>query len=152
MTDIPASTVQRAQRGDEAASREIVEALHRPILATIYRFLGPRWHRDVEDLAQEVFLKVFRALDRFDPERYLDPRHDDTDNPWNWIPFGAGRHRCVGAAFAMMQLKTIFSVLLEEWTFEMAQPPETYRNDHSKMVVQLEQPCVVRYRRRAGGA
>jgi len=69
VTDIPASTVQRAQRGDEAASREIVEALHRPILATIYRFLGPRWHRDVEDLAQEVFLKVFRALDRFDPER-----------------------------------------------------------------------------------
>ena len=26
-----------------------------------------------------------------------------------WIPFGAGRHRCVGAAFAMMQLKAIFS-------------------------------------------
>ena len=69
MTDIPTSTVQRAQRGDEAASREIVEALHRPILATIFRFLGPRWRRDVEDLAQEVFLKVFRALDRFDPER-----------------------------------------------------------------------------------
>ena len=88
----------------------------------------------------------------FDPGRYIDPRHDDLDNPWNWIPFGAGRHRCVGAAFAMMQLKTIFSVLLEEWTFEMAQPPETYRNDHSKMVVQLEQPCVVRYRRRNGGA
>lgn len=61
--------VQAAQRGDEAASRQIVEALHRPILATIFRFLGPRWRRDVEDLAQEVFLKVFRALDRFDPER-----------------------------------------------------------------------------------
>jgi sterol 14-demethylase len=54
----------------------------------------------------------------------------------------------VGANFAMMQLKAIFSVLLQDWTFEMAQPPETYRNDHSKMVVQLEQPCRVRYRRR----
>jgi sterol 14-demethylase len=31
----------------------------------------------------------------------------------------------------------------------MAQPSESYRNDHSKMVVQLEQPCRVRYRRRA---
>ena len=48
----------------------------------------------------------------------------------------------------MMQLKAIFSVLLLDWEFELAQPPDTYRNDHSKMVVQLQQPCAVRYRRR----
>ncbi len=48
----------------------------------------------------------------------------------------------------MMQLKAIFSVLLREWEFELAQPHESYRNDHSKMVVQLAQPCRVRYRRR----
>ncbi len=92
---------------------------------------------------------AFDDPDRFDPTRYVDPRHDDTDNPWNWIPFGAGRHRCVGAAFALMQLKTIFCVLLRDWELEAAQPPETYRNDHSKMVVQLAQPCRVRYKRRA---
>jgi sterol 14alpha-demethylase len=90
----------------------------------------------------------FPDPERFDPTRYLEPREEDLANPWNWIPFGAGRHRCVGANFAMMQLKAIFSVLLQDWSFEMAQPPETYRNDHSKMVVQLEQPCAVRYRRR----
>ena len=95
--------------------------------------------------------EAFDDEDSFDPGRYIDPRHDDLDNPWNWIPFGAGRHRCVGAAFAMMQLKAIFSILLQDWTFEMAQPPDTYRNDHSKMVVQLQQPCVVRYRRRETG-
>ena len=90
----------------------------------------------------------FADADAFVPARYLEPRHDDLDNPWTWIPFGAGRHRCVGAAFAMMRLKAIFCVLLREWEFELAQPPESYRNDHSKMVVQLEQPCVVGYRRR----
>ena len=37
----------------------------------------------------------------------------------------------------MMQLKAIFSVLLLDWEFELAQPSDTYRNDHSKMVVQL---------------
>ena len=72
------------------------------------------------------------------------PREDDIANPWSWIPFGAGRHRCVGAAFAMMQLKAIFSVLLREYTFELTQPHDTYRNDHSKMVVQLAQPCAAR--------
>ena len=91
---------------------------------------------------------AFDEPDRFDPSRYIEPRHDDLDNPWNWIPFGAGRHRCVGAAFAMMQLKTIFCVLLRDWELTAAQPAESYRNDHSKMVVQLAQPCRVRYRRR----
>jgi sterol 14alpha-demethylase len=91
----------------------------------------------------------FPEPDSFQPARYLEPREEDRANPWTWIPFGAGRHRCVGAAFAMMQLKAIFSVLLLDWEFELAQPSDTYRNDHSKMVVQLQQPCVVRYRRRA---
>ncbi|MGW4242876.1 cytochrome P450 [Nocardia sp. NPDC004722] len=90
----------------------------------------------------------FPDPDAFDPGRYLDPRQEDLTNRWTWIPFGAGRHRCVGAAFALMQLKAIFSILLRDWEFELAQPSETYRNDHSKMVVQLQQPCRVRYRRR----
>ncbi|MEU1999514.1 cytochrome P450 [Nocardia gamkensis] len=90
----------------------------------------------------------FPDPDAFDPGRYIDPGQADLVNRWTWIPFGAGRHRCVGAAFALMQLKAIFSLLLRDWEFEMTQPSETYRNDHSKMVVQLAQPCTVRYRRR----
>jgi sterol 14-demethylase len=90
----------------------------------------------------------FPDPDAFVPSRYLEGREEDRANPWTWIPFGAGRHRCVGANFAMMQLKAIFSVLLQGWEFEAAQPLDSYRNDHSKMVVQLEQPCRVRYRRR----
>jgi sterol 14-demethylase len=87
----------------------------------------------------------------FDPERYKPGREEDK-KVFAWIPFGAGRHRCVGAAFALIQLKAIFSVLLRRYEFEMLQPSESYRNDHSKMVVQLQQPCRVRYRRRAGQA
>lgn len=92
----------------------------------------------------------FPEPERFDPGRYLDPRQEDLLNRWTWIPFGAGKHRCVGSAFAMMQLKAIFSVLLRDYEFEMAQPSGTYRDDCSKMVIQLEQPCRVRYRRRSG--
>ncbi|HLF99138.1 MAG TPA: cytochrome P450 [Acidimicrobiia bacterium] len=95
----------------------------------------------------------FADAEAFAPARYLEPREEDVANPWNWIPFGAGRHRCVGAAFAMMQLKAIFSVLLRDYSFALSQPSASYRNDHSKMVVQLAQPCLARYRRRsAGGA
>jgi len=91
----------------------------------------------------------FPNPDSFDPDRYEKPRQEDLINRWTWIPFGAGRHRCVGAAFATMQIKAIFSVLLREYEFEMAQPGDSYRNDHSKMVVQLERPAKVRYRKRA---
>lgn len=89
---------------------------------------------------------------RFDPSRYEEGRRED-QQLFAWIPFGAGRHRCVGAAFAMMQLKAIFSILLRRYEFALVQPPDAYRNDHSKMVVQLRQPASVRYRiRRDGGA
>jgi sterol 14-demethylase len=93
--------------------------------------------------------EAFPDADRFDPARYLDPREEDATNPWSWIPFGAGRHRCVGAAFAMMQLKAIFAVLLRRYEFDLTQPSDTYRNDHSKMVVQLAQPCGARMRPRS---
>ena len=90
----------------------------------------------------------FPRPDEFEPDRYNEPREEDVLHRWTWIPFGAGRHRCVGAAFAAMQIKAIFSVLLREYTFEMSQPADSYRNDHSKMVVQLARPARVRYRRR----
>ncbi|WP_244927755.1 cytochrome P450 [Nocardioides sp. W7] len=85
----------------------------------------------------------------FDPGRYIDPRQEDLQNRWTWIPFGAGKHRCVGNAFAMMQMKAIFSVILRDYEFEMTQPSEDYRDDVSKMVIQLQQPCRVKYRRRS---
>jgi sterol 14-demethylase len=90
---------------------------------------------------------LFRDAERFDPERFGPGREEDK-SLFGYIPFGAGRHRCVGAAFAMMQMKAIFSLLLRRYEFELAQPPDTYKSDHSKMVVQLAQPCRVRYRRR----
>ncbi len=92
--------------------------------------------------------EAFGDAEAFRPVRYLEDPGADVANPWNWIPFGAGRHRCVGAQFAMMQLKAIFSVLLKDWEFRAAQPLDSYRNDHSKMVVQLAQPCLVDFRRR----
>jgi sterol 14-demethylase len=133
--------------------------LHPPLILLLRVAMEDLSYRDCR-IAKGKFVAASPAIcnripedfpdpDAFVPERYLEPREEDRANPWTWIPFGAGRHRCVGAAFAMMQLKAIFSVLLQGWEFEAAQPLDSYRNDHSKMVVQLEQPCRVRYRRRA---
>ena len=57
--------------------------------------------------------ECFLEPERYDRSRYEEGREEDKQL-FAWIPFGAGRHRCVGSAFAMMQIKAIFSVLLRE--------------------------------------
>jgi sterol 14-demethylase len=93
--------------------------------------------------------ELFADPERFDPERYAPGREEDAD-PFGWIPFGGGHHRCSGSAFALMQLKAIAVSLLRRWDFDLVGAPESYVHDYTKMVVQPKQPCRVRYRRRAG--
>ncbi|MBK8976880.1 MAG: sigma-70 family RNA polymerase sigma factor [Planctomycetes bacterium] len=69
MNDIEPQVIARAQAGEDDACRIIIERLHRPLLATVHRFLGSRFRAEVEDLTQEVFVKIFRAIERFDGSR-----------------------------------------------------------------------------------
>jgi sterol 14-demethylase len=85
---------------------------------------------------------------RFDPDRFAPPREEDAKHPFAYVPFGGGRHRCLGALFAMMQQKALFSVLLRRFEFELVDPPASYVDDYSAMVVRPRQPFRVRYRRR----
>ena len=61
-------TLRRAARGDARAARAFVERYQRPVFALVGRMLVGARPGEVEDLAQEVFLRAFRALPRFDPE------------------------------------------------------------------------------------
>src|SRR2546425_10620014 len=56
--------VKRAQGGDEAAFREIVQKYQSKVFAIIHGMLRNR--NDVEDIAQQVFTKVYFALGKFD--------------------------------------------------------------------------------------
>jgi sterol 14-demethylase len=94
----------------------------------------------------------FAEPERFDPDRFAPPREEDARHPFAYVPFGGGRHRCLGANFAMMQQKAIFSVLLRRFAFELAAPPASYVDNYSAMVVRPRQPFRVRYRRRAPAA
>jgi RNA polymerase sigma-70 factor, ECF subfamily len=60
-------TIARAQRGDMKAKRALVERYQRAVFALVSRLLCGRADSGlVEDIAQETFLRVFRALPRFD--------------------------------------------------------------------------------------
>jgi len=59
--------VREALAGSQDAHRELVQRYQRPILSLIRRMI--RDSSQAEDLAQEVFLKAFRALGSFDQSR-----------------------------------------------------------------------------------
>jgi len=56
--------VRRCVAGDAAAWEEIVQTYHRRIYNLCYRFAGSA--SDADDLAQEVFIKMYRTLPSYD--------------------------------------------------------------------------------------
>ena len=58
--------VGQVARGDEQALAELLRRWERPLAHFLHRRTGGR---DVEDLYQEVWLRVVRAAERFDGER-----------------------------------------------------------------------------------
>lgn len=63
--DLGADLMTAWQAGDEAAFERLVEAYSGRVFALVTRFLGR--HPQREDLVQEVFLRVVRSRDRYEP-------------------------------------------------------------------------------------
>ena len=61
--------VSRAAGGDPTAFQTLVERHRSMVYRVAYQFAGN--HYDAEDIAQEVFLKVYRSLDRFRQDAQL---------------------------------------------------------------------------------
>lgn len=88
---------------------------------------------------------VFADPNRFDPDRFAAPREEDKRD-FAYIPFGGGHHRCLGSAFALLQIKAILAVLLRRYEFDLGSDP--IRPDFHGLVIGPAEPCRVRYRRR----
>ncbi len=61
----------------------------------------------------------FPAPERFDPSRFIG----DRPNVFAWIPFGGGTRRCVGAAFANMEMDVVLRTVLRHFTIETTTAP-----------------------------
>lgn len=71
VSESDAVLVQRCLNNDEAAVRAFVDRFQGRIFGICFRMLGHR--EDAEDVAQDVFLRAFRHLHRWDSERPLKP-------------------------------------------------------------------------------
>ncbi len=63
--DADAALMLRVKEGDRDAFRELVERHQRSVVQTIYRAVGDAW--EAEDLAQRVFVQVYRSARRYRP-------------------------------------------------------------------------------------
>jgi sterol 14-demethylase len=88
--------------------------------------------------------EIFKDPDRFDPDRYGPGREEDKRR-FAFQAFGGGAHKCLGNAFALLQIKSIFALLLRR--FEFSSYGDPLEGDFHGVVIGPKQPCRVRYRR-----
>ena len=69
MTSADTDLISRAAGGDPSAFQALVERHRSMVYRIAYQFAGN--HHDAEDIAQDVFIKVYRSLDRFRQDAQL---------------------------------------------------------------------------------
>jgi cytochrome P450 len=84
----------------------------------------------------------------FRPERFLG----QAPGTYTWIPFGGGRRRCIGASFAVLEMKIAIRAVLERFEIAAANPtPEGTRRrsitispaDGGRMILHERRPTAV---------
>jgi cytochrome P450 len=135
----------KAKEGDDAYLDAVVkETLRvRPVIPAVLRYLT----RPVElggyvlpagvTVMPAITLmhadpQIFPEPERFRPERFLD---GDEGSTYTWIPFGGGRRRCLGAAFASFEMRVALRTILRDATLRAAEEKdEPVRSHHITLV------------------
>jgi cytochrome P450 family 138 len=109
---------------EELLNATIFEILRtRPVIDTTFRQvkvptlqIGPWTVPEGHTIVASIGLlhadeTVFPDARRFDPDRFLSRRPD----PAEWIPYGGGVRRCIGAAFATVEIRVVLRTLLRDY-------------------------------------
>jgi RNA polymerase sigma-70 factor (ECF subfamily) len=90
--------LELSRQGDEDAFAYLVEQYQTPVFNLCFRMLGDR--QEAEDAAQEVFLKAFKNIRKYDPDRVFI----------NWILTIASNH-CIDR----IRKRRFHFISLEDW-------------------------------------
>jgi cytochrome P450 len=109
--------------GEDYLSATINETMrHRPVLPNV----GPRYVTNGIEIGgwsypAGVSLVCNAYLIHHDPDLYPDPYAFRPERflgvspgTYTWIPFGGGRRRCLGASFALLEMKLVMAALLRD--------------------------------------
>lgn len=122
--------IRRVQEGDVDAFALLVTKYHRNLLAFIFRIV--RDAHLAEDIGQEVLLRIYRDLPRFDPDR---------GTPFSAWLFIAARNQCISE----LRKRGRSEQLSEEQASSLASPDESAewvlirREEHKALAASLEE-------------
>jgi RNA polymerase sigma-70 factor (ECF subfamily) len=122
-----AQWARAASQGDEQAFARLVEVFQVPVYNLCYRMLGEP--AEAEDAAQEAFLKAYRGLHRYDPERRFG----------SWC-LSVAAHECIDRLRRRRQPTVALDAVDKEVAFPDAAPgPESMliRRDQEQRVGEL---------------
>jgi cytochrome P450 len=122
--------IENARRDDKYLRAVVTESLRlRPVIPLAGRRLAAPLTVDGHvlppgtDVTPAIWLAHTRA-DRYpDPFAFRPERHlDGGQGTSTWIPFGGGVRRCIGAAFAEMEMRVAIAEILDRRTVRAASP------------------------------
>ncbi len=131
--DLLAALIEEAQNGggelrqatilEVQRARTVIDLAGRHVYPEVFRlgeWVIPRGDSIVVGIGQiHGNPEVFADPDRFDPQRYIGTK----PSALSWIPFGGGTRRCVGAAFANMEMDVVLRTVLRNLTIETTDAP-----------------------------
>ena len=89
--------------------------------------------------------ELWTEPDKFDPERFAEPRSEHKSHRYAFAPFGGGAHKCIGMLFGQLEVKTVLHRLLRRYRIELARPGYQPRWDYGGMPIPMDgMPIVLR--------
>ncbi|MFE3260920.1 cytochrome P450 [Nocardia sp. NPDC059091] len=145
--DAGGSALREAALLETQRVRPVIDATARKVRTDSLQ-LG-RW-----TLARGQHVLVSIRLMHDNPELFTNPRDFDPDRfvgarpgTFSWIPFGGGARRCIGAAFATMEMNVVLRVLLRDFTLETTDAPDERAHFRGVALVPAKKGRAVVYRR-----
>lgn len=89
--------------------------------------------------------ELYTDPERFDPDRFTEPRAEHKKHRYAWAPFGGGAHKCIGMTYARLEVKTVLHRLLRRYRMELAHPGYRAHWDYGGMPIPMDgMPIVLR--------
>lgn len=93
---------------------------------------------------------VYEAPGELRPERFLEDAGGKAPGTYTWLPFGGGRRRCLGASFAMLEMKVVLRAVAQRFAIEPVGKGETAQR--RSITISPSRGCEVRLRERSNPA
>jgi len=102
-----------------------------PVIEIVFRVLRKPWTFGAYELPPGVTVAPAINLVHQRPDLYPDPQAFKPERflgakpkPYEYLPFGGGNRRCIGAAFSLFESRVAIGTMLREFEFELREPGE----------------------------